>query len=162
MTTAQQTATAVIAEEHLDTCLQEALPLLEAHWREIASWDDIPLQPDYDRYVQAEARGQLCIVTARVEGRLVGYAVFFVATNGHYSGSLQAVQDILYVDRSRRGAMVGIRLVAAAERILAARGVQVVYHHVKRKHPLLGELLARKGYEAVETIYAKRLDREEQ
>ena len=151
--------TVVMAEERLAMCWDEAQPLLVKHWREIATHQDIPLSINRAFYERAEADGKLCILTARREGVLVGYAVFFIGPNQHYSTSLQALQDIFYVDPSVRGAMIGARLIHEADRILREKGVQVVFHHVKTRHPILGALLARKGYTAVETIFSKRLDR---
>ena len=147
-----------IAEESLDAVWDEAQPLLLAHWAEISAYPDIPLQPDRAFYARAEAAGMLCILTARMATDLVGYAVFFIKENPHYAQSLQATQDIFYVARTARGAMIGLRLLGEADKILKAKGVQVVYQHVKLAHPGLGILLERTGYHASETLYAKRLD----
>jgi GNAT superfamily N-acetyltransferase len=152
------TRAVVIAEETLAQWWDEAQPLAREHWREIASFLDIPLAPNRAFYERVEAAGQLCLLSARADQRLVGYALFIVVPPPHYANSLQAQQDVFYVEPSARGALIGLRLIAAADEILTARGVQVVYHHVKLKHPTLGRLLERKGYHATETFYAKRLD----
>lgn len=142
----------------------EAMPLLEKHKTEIAHWQDIALEVDIDRYREAEASGALRIYTVRLNRgaadpyTLIGYAVFFIGFNMHYKSSLQAKQDVLYVDPEQRQGRVGIELVKFAERELRREGVQVVYHHVKCAHPALGVILAREGYEHIEHIYAKRLD----
>src|SRR5699024_275904 len=82
----------------------ELLPLLEAHYHEVAHYQDIPLCPDRERYEAVEANGMLRLYTARDDaGALVGYAVFFVQTNAHYATSLQAVQDVLFVHPDYRG-----------------------------------------------------------
>jgi L-amino acid N-acyltransferase YncA len=151
----------VIARETFRDVFDEAVPLLVKHWREIASFQDIPLDVDVPRYLAIEDAGNLRVFTVRVDGRLVGYACFIVAPNAHYKGSLQAVQDVLYVERTARGAMHGLRLVRHCDEALAAEGVQVVTQHVKLAHPTLGVIAQRCGYEPVETIYAKRLDRME-
>lgn len=148
----------LIQRETFDNCFEEALPLLDKHWREIAHYPDIPLHPDIERYRKLEQNGALRIYTARDDGRLIGYAVFVVSPNAHYSTSIQAVQDVVYIDRERRRGSVGLRLLRLSEMMLRAEGVQVVYHHVKAAHPALGTILARNGYEVVDLIYAKRLD----
>lgn len=158
MITAQTSV--LIAEESFADTWKDIQPLLFTHWREITAHHDIPLSPDLPAYERMAAAGTLCIVTARRDGRLVGYAVFFVGPNPHYSTSVQAVQDIFYVDPSVRGARLGIRLIAASDAILRQRGCQVVYHHVKCAHPLLGALLTKRGYGLTETLYSKRLDQE--
>lgn len=89
-------------------------------------------------------------------GRLVGYALYFVRANPHYKSSVQAVQDVIYLDPSVRGG-TGYKFIAWCDAQLASEGVQAVYHHVKAKHDF-GKLLERQGYELVDYIYAKRLD----
>lgn len=138
--------------------LAEMVPLLEAHWREVGHYEDIPLKIEAAVYLDAEARGTLRVFTVREHAALVGYAVFFVRANPHYADSLQAVQDVIYVAPTARG-QTGARLIAYADDCLRADGVQAVYHHVKTAHNW-GKLLERMGYEAVDVIYAKRLDRE--
>ena len=133
------------------------MPLLQAHWREIAHYQDIELKPDVETYARLQAAGQLRCYTARDSGRLIGYVVFFVRPNPHYATSLQAHQDVLFVALDYRKGMVGVRLIRFAEQRLKAEGVQVIYHHAKRTNKV-GELLKRLGYELVDEIYAKRLD----
>lgn len=138
--------------------IAEARPLLVEHWLEIAHYQDIPLAVNEPGYSRIDAAGLLRIYTARRGKVLVGYACFLVDSNSHYMTSKQAKQDVLYVERSSRGAFVGIRLLKFADAALKAEGVQVVYHHVKLSHPALGVLLKHQGYEPIETIYGRRLD----
>jgi hypothetical protein len=148
----------MIREEKICTLWDEALPLLNAHWREITHYADIPLDPDIETYNKMEAIGALRCFTARDQGRLVGYAVFFIRHNLHYRSSLQAMQDVLFVLPEYRG-MLGIKLIRESERLLTSAGAQVLYHHVKRTNKV-GELLVRMGYELIDEIYGKRLDQE--
>lgn len=143
--------------ERVSNLWEEAAPLLQAHWREIAHYQDIELKPDVETYARLQAAGQLRCYTARDSGRLIGYVVFFVRPNLHYSASLQAHQDVLFVALHYRKGMVGVRLIKFAEERLRAEGVQVIYHHAKRTNKV-GGLLERLGYELVDEIYAKRLD----
>lgn len=140
-------------------CYHEAAPLLEAHWREIAHYQDIMLEPDEHRYIDLEISGKLRIYTARVAGELVGYAAFFVAPNMHYKSSVQAVQDVIFLAPRHRNSRIGLKLLSFSEDRLRAEGVQAVHHHVKTAHPALGRILGRMGYKPVDVIYSKRLDR---
>lgn len=135
----------------------EIQPLLEAHWKEIAHDLTIPLEPRWDIYHAMQATGTLKTFTARAEGKLVGYAVFFLNHNMHYASSLQALQDILFITPSLRRGSLGTRLIKFAEEQLKAIGVQVVLHHVKAKHNF-GPLLERVGYSLVDLIYVKRVN----
>lgn len=138
--------------------LDEARPLFEAHYREVAHYQDIPLDINEAAYCQLEEAGILRAFTARWNGELVGYCVFMVKPNLRYSTSLQAVQDILFVDKSKRGALIGKRLLEFCEARLTAEGVQVVYQHAKIASTV-GQFLELVGYELIDGIYGKRLDR---
>lgn len=149
----------VFARERLtDAVWEEAMPLLHAHWREVAHYEDIALQPDRSVYAASDAAGLIRFYSARADARLVGYALFFVRPNPHYAQSVQAAQDVLYVDPAYRG-LTGYRLIQYADEQLRSEGVQAVYHHQKRAHPQLGRVLERLGYEPVDVIWARRLDR---
>lgn len=140
--------------------LAEALPLLAAHWQEIAHYDDIPLAVDTHTYLASAEAGVVRCFTAREQTcrpELVGYALFFVRPALHYHGSLQAVQDVIYLAPEVRGG-TGAQFIQWIDTHLAAMGVQVVMQHAKLAHPQLGKALERLGYEPVETMYAKRLD----
>lgn len=142
--------------EQIAYVLPELKPLLEMHWREVSAYQDIPLQPHYEWYCTSPV---LRCFTVRDAGVLVGYAIFGVSKNKHYQTSLQAVQDIVFVAPEARGS-AGVRLLRFAEKELKNEGVQVIYHHAKNAHPTLALVLHRMGYEPVEVVMAKRLDKE--
>lgn len=137
-------------------------PLLERHYKEISAFQDIPLEPDFEKYVAMERAGTLRCFVARGfneqnELCLLGYSVYFVNINIHYSSSKQAVQDVLYMEQSKRGLGAGKGLIAYCDEELRKEGVQVVYHHVKTKFNF-GPLLESLGYKHIENIYGRRLD----
>lgn len=134
----------------------EVTPLLQRHYREIASFQDIPLAPDVDTYMATAATGVIRVYTARThdEGMLVGYALWFIRLNPHYSTSLQAVSDVVFLDAPLRG-FAGAKFLAYMERQLDAEGVEVRYHHIKEKHNW-SAMLGRMGYEPHDVIWAKR------
>lgn len=136
--------------------IAEIKPLIEKHYLEIAHFQDIPLVPDYQAYMNAEDNGALRVFTVRSEdGLMIGYAIFFVRLNIHYSTSLQASQDILFVDPDHRG--TGAKFILWCDQQLKDEGVQAVYHHVKEAHNF-GPMLERMGYQLVDLIYTRRLD----
>lgn len=143
-------------KERVTDCFEEAFPLLLAHWAEVAHFKDIPLKPDWTLYAEVEAKGALRTYTIRESGKLVGYAVFFVRTNAHYADSVQAVQDIVYLDPDMRAPTTGIRFLAWCDEQLQAEGIEAVYHHVKRSRDF-GPILRYLGYENIETVWVKRL-----
>lgn len=129
-------------------------PLLKQHYLEIARYQDIPLDIDVDRYVAVESNGLLRMFIARAAGAITGYAVFVVSPNMHYRTSVQAIQDVLYIDPASRG--FGRRFVEWCDQQLKAEGVQVVYQHVKLAADF-GPMLAKIGYEHVENVWGRRL-----
>lgn len=147
----------IFGTEKVADVIAEIAPLLHAHWKEIAHYQDIKLEPDWEAYRALNEAGILKVFTVRTANArvLIGYSVFFVRHNLHYSSSKQAVQDILFIHKDYRGA--GRHFIRWCDQQLMADGVQAVYHHVKTAHNF-GPLLERMGYELVDLIYAKRLD----
>lgn len=133
--------------------------LLHAQYAELATYRDIPLDPDVEAYCRLEDQGLLRCYTARIGSQLIGYAVFLVGPSLHYRGSVQARADVVYVAPAHRHTRVGFKLLVHADMALREEGVQVVCHHVKLSHPELGHLLLAIGYQPIETMFARRLDR---
>lgn len=147
----------IFQRESAETLWEEILPLLQKHYDEIAKYKDIELSPDVDLYNEIELKGKLRCYTVRKDLELIGYAVFLVHHHLHYSKSLQAVQDVVYLDPSHRGGRTGLKLLRYAEEQLKSEGVEIVMHHVKLEHPALGVLLEYMGYEKMEIIYARKI-----
>ena len=134
----------------------EVIPLLKAHYLEIAHYKDIELDVDVEGYLLAEERGCYRVYTARCnQNKLIGYAAFFVRNNLHYKQSLQAVQDVVYIDKAQRG--FGRLFIQWCDDRLREEGVQVVMHHLKAAHNW-GKILEEQGYDLQDLIYTKRLD----
>ena len=146
-----------LARESLAAVWHEAQPLLLEHWREIAHFQDIPLEPKVEAYFACDAAGKVRVFTARDRGALVGYAAYMVDTGLHYASSLQATQDVLFLLPAHRNAGNGAALIDFADRQLRSEGVQCVYQHVKLAFDF-GPLLKGLGYAPVETIHVRRLD----
>jgi L-amino acid N-acyltransferase YncA len=121
-----------LAQELFVDVYAEAIPLLIAHYEEIA-WnkDKIQLDPDLERYKMLERQGKLKIYTLRNdEGRLVGYAAWLVLAHLHYKSTLCAANDVIYVAPAARG-IAGTRLLKFSEAELRKLGVQVLGLHIK-------------------------------
>lgn len=133
---------------------KDAASLVEQHYQEIARYKDIPLNPDEKNYLAIEESGMLRVFTVRIDGAMIGYAVYFIKNNMHYQDSKQALQDVLFIQKDKRGQ--GREFIAWCDEQLKSEGVDVVYHHVKAKHNF-GPMLERMGYELIDLIYGKRL-----
>lgn len=160
MSLATKTLTSFRIESVSDALWDELLPLLDAHYREVAHFKDIPLAPIRHQYEKIEELGLLKIFTARTtNGTLIGYAAFFVTPHMHYGSSVWANMDVLFLEPSKRGRGIAEALFEYAEGLLKTFGVQVVSQHMKAAHSY-GRMLERRGYELMDLIYVKRLDRE--
>lgn len=145
------------ARETLSPALiSELAPLLEKHWREVAHYQDIPLEPDWNTYQALDEKDVLRLYTSRCTDTdaLIGYALFIVSTNVHYKSSVQAKQDVIFIDPTRRG--FGARFIIWCDNQLKNEGVEFVFHHTKAARDF-GPMLERMGYERIDYIYGKRL-----
>ena len=148
-----------LAIETLADVRDECDDLIAAHWREIAVWQDIPLDPDWSAYENLERIGMLSIYTVRTEeGKLVGYAVFIMRKHIHYKGHSWAANDIVFVHPDYRDGRIGRNLVRFWEQDLKARGIHVVHVNVKIGHPALDLVLRFEKYKTVESGLEKRLN----
>lgn len=148
--------------EKVSDVLDEIRRLVEPHWHEVAHYQDIPLDPDYPAYMAADLRGNLRTFTARVAARLVGYGVFFIG-NLHYRSTKIATQDVVFLLPEHRADGVGAGLLDYCDQELKAEGVALVMHHVKTGRDFSRPFefwLAHRGYEPIDTVYGRRLDKE--
>lgn len=143
--------------ETFDEAKEGIALLLHAHWHEVGlSHEVMPLNPDWEKYQAAYEAGTLLIATARLDGALIGYNVFFIIPHIHYKTTMVAMNDVLFLQAAHRRGRVGMQLIAFAETVLRERGVVKVFMHVK-KHLNFGSLLGYLGYAPEETVWAKAL-----
>lgn len=147
------------AIEKYNDVIGDIVPLFELHWKEIATYQDIPLEPDYGFYAKMSKEERLVCYTARnSEGQLIGYSIFFLRKgHPHYKSHSWASNDIVWLHPDYRGFGVGKRFVAFWDEDLRARGFDVVKVDVKLEHPALGFLLEGCDYRPTERSYEKRL-----
>jgi len=139
---------------------REIMPILERHKEEIAHYPDIELDPDWNFYSRAQEFGSLRVFTMRDQHQaLVGYNIFLVSLNCHYKSSKQAKNDILYLLPELRRGRRGLEFINWCDGELKKEGVQVVYHHVKKDHNFGPALERAMGYELIDLIYGRRLDK---
>lgn len=147
-----------LARESLYEVVEDITPLLPRHSRELTNnRDRVVLDPMWEKYAALEASGDvLHIYTARDDGALVGYAVFFVQAHLHYRSLFPAINDLLWVKPEERGTS-GLRLIRFCEQELAAVADKIVWH--SKPDTVLEKLLPRMGYAMEETIWGKFLDK---
>jgi GNAT superfamily N-acetyltransferase len=104
--------------------LEELKALLPEHYKELAlNQDKVPLDPQYEVYLERDSQGGLLFVALRDSGEMVGYFIGFIAPGLHYRTCLTCTMDIFYVRADRRGGRAGIKLFKFVEEELKRRGV---------------------------------------
>jgi len=145
-----------IARESFLDVIEEAKPILMEHWEELATYLDVPLEPDYAAYEAIDKQGLLAIYTVRARGELVGYSVYFVRRHLHYKITV-ATNDIIMIRKHYRNFGLGSALFSFIELDLKDRGVDVIYTSAKLSHPELSLLLELRGHKEVDRSFSLRL-----
>ena len=140
--------------ESITDCYEEIKRLLPLHWEELAlNKDKVPLDPQYEIYLDRDARGEVLFVTLRELGKMVGYFIGFVAPGLHYRTCLTLTMDIFYVHPEKRG-RCGIALFRAVEAEAKRRGVKRWFAGSKC-HADASWLFEHLEFERVEVYYSK-------
>jgi hypothetical protein len=140
-------------EKPLDV-IEEMVPLIVAHHKEISLHPDLKLKPNLTRYQQLEDLGALRIYTARKDSKLLGYMIFLISESLHFENVTDAYQDILYIDPSHRG--FGLSFFRWVDTQLKNDGVNFILQNVTTKCDF-SPLLKRLRYELCDYLYVKRL-----
>lgn len=145
--------------ETFEAALPELRNIFPQHWHELGLFrDKMPLAPQYGEYVRREMNGQLFLVTARQDGRIVAYYTTQVANGFHYADTLTAHMDMMYIVPELRGKGASLPLFRHVEAELRRRGVQAWYGGYKTHNPLgLDKLLPALGFQPADSFMVKWL-----
>ena len=140
-------------------------PLFERHWQELGTRkDEIPLDPDWDRYFALAQVGTLRVRTARVEGVLAGYIFNMVGPHLHYRSTLHAEIEMFWLDTAYRGmGVVGMNhwfvmdFFRDNDEDLRTLGVKRISVAVKNgyRDGRVAVVFKRLGYTPIETVLSK-------
>lgn len=131
-------------------------PLWQQHHDEVAAYKDIPLNPNLDLYKATDKMETLRIFTVRENQKLMGYQVFFVSGHPHSMQSIQAVQDILYIDPSIRKGLTGYKFIKWCIETLKKEQIECIFQHINAQKDF-GKMLIRMGFEHVDQVYGLRV-----
>lgn len=149
----EQAARVQYAVEPYGDAIAEMRELYHEHWQEIAlDKDEIKLEPDYAKYAALAAVNILHLVTARIDGKIIGYHMSLIYPHLHYKSSLTCFTDVFYVKPEFRLGMIGYNLLKFFRDSVKAKGVQKVYMNTKLSHDI-DILLRRLGFKAIERVY---------
>jgi GNAT superfamily N-acetyltransferase len=137
---------------------EEALPLIRAHWDEVpfGPWHDVGVNVNTPIYLLMEQQGYLRVMTARDNGKLIGYIVMMCAERTHHKGMWHVVSDVVYVDPAYRGKKVFERMVDAMKKDSKKAGISFFTIGVNPNFDF-SHLVERMGAELTEKSYTWRL-----
>lgn len=120
-------------QEKWADCVHEMREIWPEHWASLAlNQDQIQLACDEAKYEQGEAMGCLHIITARSDGKLVGYHYGMLMNHLHYKDAgLMCYTDVYYLKPQYRKGLTGIRFLSAVMASLKALGVVKFYMSTK-------------------------------
>jgi hypothetical protein len=140
-------------EHYPVTVFKELNDLLQDHKDEVCVFPGVQLIPDWDTYAKLSDSGNLCVVTAKEDGVIVGYTINVISRHLHYP-FLMAVNDIIYFKPEYRGH--GLTLIRRTQQEVKLKGARFFSISVK-PHIDFRPVLERMGYELLEYQYFRRL-----
>lgn len=140
----------------LSNCLNEINRLAVDHHAEVNVFSDVPLDINWQKYLQCEKSGNYLLVVVESDGEIVGWLGFFVYEHMRHNGYKIAKEDWYYVVPQCRGNGIGRDLFAFAEAKLKELGVSRVMVSCKTKHDHT-RLLESLGYDNHEKNFTKVL-----
>lgn len=136
---------------------EELRPLAERHWQEMPFDLCVPLNISSALYAELDRAGRLDIVTARADGRLVGYFLTFLGKHPHYDLFMGSM-DVYYLEPEFRRGTAGLQLFRAMEHSLRRRGVRYVLATARLdREKNAAAVFERLGWHEARTVYEKRL-----
>lgn len=144
-----------LQEENSVSILEECFELCQQHFYEVGSGCGTkPFDVDWDTLKLLLEVNSLSILTARVDGVVVGY--FMNILTKDFLTSTQIAKELaIYVDVKYRGGRLFIKMVDEVSRLLRDKGITT--HYVTFVHGHNEKLPLKLGYTPVETTYKKCL-----
>lgn len=140
----------------------DAKELIAAHWEEVATNPDVrKLAVDEAAFLKTDALGMLVCMTAREDGKLVGYVIGYLAEGQHTKGTKRAAINYYFIDRSVRGNGAFAALCIEFEKEAKRRGAVDCTNRQKLKNGSPANAPDRffeaMGYDREEVVWVKKL-----
>lgn len=144
----------IYSEESPDTFFKDMEALIPTYEEELPL--TYKIAPDWTQYRALYEAGVMFNLTARKDGKLVGYFVVMVSPNLSCLGEKMMFGASLFVLKEWRGKGPGIRLIRMAEKKAKDYNCQTVMISSPSRKPIDG-LLRKMGYHAEETLFSRRM-----
>jgi len=143
----------IVMTEHIE----ELMPLLELHRDELATHKHImKLNPDLQKYKEAERIGIFSCLGLYDGEKLIGYSAIIITNNWHYSDLIQAYSDVLYVHPDYRNKVWGVKLIKATQKMAKDKGAGIIFFHGK-PNTVFESIMPRLGYSTQDIVFGKEL-----
>lgn len=141
--------------EHWNRYYPECLPLWKEHYAEFeqAHKRRMKMAPDVETFENLDLRGQLQILVARDDGKMIGYCLVVIKPHIHYCNSICGFEDSYYLSKSYRKGMTGVKLLKKSIEHLRARGVEKVFFMTK-EFISIAKILEYLGMEKTDEVYS--------
>lgn len=134
--------------------IDEAHDLWQEHHDELVG-SHVRFLPDFQKYKAVEKNGNLRVFTARINNKLVGYAVFTVLPHHHRIHVIQAENTLFFITKDHRKGLLASKFIRWCEQQLFDKGVSQISMRTKVKASF-GILLKRLKYQEEEVVYMKK------
>lgn len=140
---------------------KELRPLFVLHWKELAlNQDKIPLDVDWDRYLELDLVGRLQVLTVRDGDSLVGYVFNLISPALHYRSTMWCHIDMYWLAPAYRFGWNGVRMFTENEKFVKRTGAKIIsvaekLHFKNEFGRQVSVLFKRMGYSPIERIYTK-------
>ena len=145
----------VLQEEALATVLRDGAALLSAHMTAVGDDPKKYLTHNLPLWQRLEDQGATQIITARCNGRMLGYLASIIGPCLEAEGQLIATQTAFFASPDSRGMNLGMKMERAAIDAARGRGVSDVFMRagIRGDGPRLGAMFKRLGAEDYGRFY---------
>lgn len=134
----------------------ECMPLVTAHWQELGLDLDLEIAPQFAKMKMLKDLGCFKCITARENGKLVGYLLAVFSVHLHYGKSPPMfIVDAYYVAPEARNG-TGAKLIRFSESVARTLGAIKIYLSCK-VHQDHSKLFLALGYKLSDYAFIRRL-----
>jgi GNAT superfamily N-acetyltransferase len=138
--------------EDYDAFRIEGKALIERHWNEVGSHRDIlRLDVDHTRYVALQKAGVFHLLTARADGKLIGYFGVLITPHTRDRNALIGMDEFIYAAPDYRRDLVGWRMLKEGMKYLGEAGCHLIAFREKTRRRN-GGYLKRLGFQPAELV----------
>lgn len=144
-------------EEKVKDIYSELLPILKAHAEELSPHKGrYHLDPPLEVLSFVEEKCHLFTITARDEGKLIGYCSFIKARSLHYAGVVNFEVDAFFLLKEYRKGLTGYKLLKEAHEMCKREGATHIIQKCKVSADL-SKLFERMGFTKIEYTFMKEV-----